>query len=312
MVDLDLRGLIPPTVLPLTPDHQIDEDALRGYVRWLLSFDGLAALAVNMDTGEGPHLSRDERRAVLRIYAGEVRGRLPILTGISARYTAEAVELSRDAQAEGADGLIVFPTPVFAGEALDAEIPYRYHRAIADAVRLPIVLFQLQPALAGVLFSRETLLRLIEIPSVIAIKEASFDAARFCETRRILSEAPRRITLLTGNDNFIYESFVLGAEAALIGFGTIAIAEQVEMIRRFAAGDLAGASAINDAVIRPLADAMFSPPVRDYRARLKEALRQLGVIPNAHVRPPLLDLGAAQCQAVSRAVAVLRTAVARA
>jgi 4-hydroxy-tetrahydrodipicolinate synthase len=309
MPDLDLRGLIPATVLPLTADHQIDEPALRAYIRWLISFEGLAALAANMDTGEGPHLSREERIRVLRIYAEETRGRLPLLAGVSARYTAEAVELARDAQAAGADGLVAFPIPAFAGEGLDPELPYRYHRAIADALPLPMVLFQLQPALAGVLFSRETLLRLIEIPSVVAIKEASFDAVRFAETRRVLDEAPRRITLLTGNDNFVFESFVLGAEGALIGLGTVAVAEQIEMIRLAAAGDVAGASRINDAAVRPLADALFAPPVRNYRARLKEALRQQGVLPAAHVRPPLLELDARERDAVMRALAALPAAV---
>ncbi len=309
MSDLSLRGLIPATLLPLNADHQVDELALRDYIRWLLSFDGLTALAVNMDTGEGPHLSRDERRTVLRVYSDEVAGRLPLLAGISARYTAEAVELARDAQDAGASGLVAFPIPAFAGEGLPPEVPYEYHRAIAEAVPLPMVLFQLQPALAGVLFSRETLLRLIEIPTVVAIKEASFDAVRFAETRRILDEAPRRITLLTGNDNFIFESFVLGAEGALIGFGTIAIAEQIEMIRLLKAGDAAGAARINDAVVRPLADALFAPPVRNYRARLKEALRQMGVIPNAHMRPPLLDLDDDEVRAVTRALAAVTVAV---
>jgi 4-hydroxy-tetrahydrodipicolinate synthase len=161
-----------------------------------------------------------------------------------------------------------------------------------------MVLFQLQPALAGVLFSRETLLRLIEISNVIAIKEASFDAVKFVETRRILDEAPRRIQFLTGNDNFILESFVLGAEGALIGFGTIAIAEQIEMFRLVAAGDTDAARRINEAVVKPLADALFAPPVRNYRARLKEALRLLGVIPSATMRPPLLDLGEGERAAV--------------
>jgi 4-hydroxy-tetrahydrodipicolinate synthase len=308
MAELNLRGLIPATLLPMTADHQIDEAALQAYVRWLLSFEGLAALAVNMDTGEGPHLSRDERRAVLRVYAEEVAGRLPILAGIGARYTAEAVELARDARDAGASGLVVFPIAAFAGEGLPPEVPYAYHRAIADAVPLPMVLFQLQPALAGVLFSRETLLRLIEIPSVVAIKEASFDALRFAETRRILDEAPRRIDLLTGNDNFIFESFVLGAVGALIGFGTIAIAEQIEMIELVKAGDVAGAARINDAVVRPLADALFAPPVRNYRARLKEALRQMGVITGAHVRPPLLELGEDEVRAVTRALASVKVA----
>jgi len=308
MRELDLRGLIPATLLPLTADAAIDEPALRGYIRWLLGFDGLAAVAANMDTGEGPHLSRDEKRHVLDIYVEEVDGRVPVLAGVGARYTAEAVELARDTEQAGADGIVVFPIAAFAGDPLPPEVPYAYHRAIADAVALPMVLFQLQPALAGVLFSRETLLRLIEIPNVVAIKEASFDAVKFVQTRRILDEAERRITLLTGNDNFIYESFVLGAEGALIGFGTIAIAEQIEMFRLLAERRFEEAQRINDAVVQPLADALFASPVRNYRARLKEALRLLGVIPSAHMRPPLLDLDAAENDAVRRALADVRLA----
>jgi 4-hydroxy-tetrahydrodipicolinate synthase len=308
MQSLDLRGLIPATVLPLTDDASIDEPALRGYIRWLLAFDGVKALAVNMDTGEGPHLSRDEKRRVLEIYAEETAGRLPVLAGIGARYTAEAVELTGDAERAGAAGTVVFPIPAFAGEPLPPDVPYEYHRAIAEASPLPMVLFQLQPSLAGVLFSRETLLRLIEIPNVVAIKEASFDAVKFVQTRQVLDGAPRRIALLTGNDNFIFESFVLGAEGALIGFGTIAIAEQVEMFRRIADGDVDGASRINDETVRPLAAAMFAPPVRNYRARMKEALRLLGVIPSATMRPPLLDLDATERDAVRRALDAVRLA----
>jgi 4-hydroxy-tetrahydrodipicolinate synthase len=308
MDELDLRGLIPATVLPLTAEARIDEPALRAYIRWLLGFDGLKALAVNMDTGEGPHLSRDERRRVLEVYGEEAGGRLPLLAGIGGPYTEQAVTLARDAREAGAAGLVVFPIPAFAGEPLPPEVPHAYHAAIADAVPLPMVLFQLQPSLAGVLFSPETLLRLLEIPTVVAIKEASFDAVRFVETRRVLDQAPRRITLLTGNDNFIFESFVLGAEGALIGFGTIAIAEQVAMFRRLTEGDVAGAQRIDDETVRPLAGALFAPPVRNYRARLKEALRLLGVIPGATMRPPLLDLDAAERSAVARALASVRLA----
>jgi 4-hydroxy-tetrahydrodipicolinate synthase len=310
--DLDLGGLIPATLLPLTDDYQIDEPALRAYIRWLLSFDGLKALAVNMDTGEGPHLSRDERRRVLDIYTDEVRGRLPLLAGIAARYTAEAIDLARDASSAGAHGLVVFPIPAFAGEPLAPEVPFEYHHAIAEAVPLPMVLFQLQAALAGVLFSRETLLRLISIATVVAIKEASFDAVRFVETRRILSEAQRPIQLLTGNDNFIFESFLLGAQGALIGFGTIAIAEQIDLIERVQSGDVQGAARINDAVVKPLADALFASPVRNYRARLKEALRQMGVIPGAAMRPPLLPLDADERAAVTRALSRVQVAAGRA
>lgn len=303
---LDLAGLIPAVVTPMRAGGDLDEGALRQYIRWLLAFDGLKALAVNMDTGEGPALTRDERRRVLDVFAEEVSGRLPVLAGVGAPSTAAAVEMARDAQEAGARGLVVFPHPTFVGEPLPPEVPYEYHRAIAEATPLPVVLFQLQPALGGVIFSKETLLRLVSIPNVVAIKEASFDAVRFVETIRVLAEGPKRIQILTGNDNFILESFVLGAAGALIGFGTIAIAEQLEMMARLRDGDIRGARNIYDGAIQPLVSVVFAPPIRNYRARVKEALVALGALEEAYVRPPLLPLAREERAAVREAVARAR------
>lgn len=305
---LDLAGLVPATVTPLTNDFIPDLPALRSYIRWLRSFEGVKALAVNMDTGEGPHLSREERRQVLEVYVDEIRGQLPLLAGIAARYTAEAVDLARDAASAGASGLVVFPIPAFAGEAVPPELPFEYHAAIARATGLPLVLFQLQPALGGVIFEPVALRKLLEINEVVAVKEASFDRSRFAETAHLLAGAPRRVALLTGNDNFILDSFLCGADGALIGFGTVAIAEQVEMIARAKAGDEAGARRIDQAVVAPLAEVLFARPVRNYRARVKEALRLLGVLPNAVVRPPLLPLDEAERRAVADALSSLELA----
>jgi 4-hydroxy-tetrahydrodipicolinate synthase len=149
------------------------------------------------------------------------------------------------AQAAGADAMLIFPIPAFLGQPLNPEVPFRYHAAIAEAVDLPIILFQLQPALGGVLYTADILHCLITVPSVVAIKEAAFDAVRFLQVKAALESASRRITLLTGNDNFIFESFVLGAEGALLGFSTIGTREQVALLeavkrRDFAAGQELG------------------------------------------------------------------------
>jgi 4-hydroxy-tetrahydrodipicolinate synthase len=296
---LDLAGLIPATVTPLTSDFGLDLPTLRSYIRWLKGFEGVKALAVNMDTGEGPHLSREERRAVLDVYADETRGQMPLLAGIAARYTDEAVALARDAASAGASGLVIFPIPTFVGEQLPPELPFEYHATIARATELPLVLFQLQPALGGIIFEADALKKLLEIDQVVAIKEASFDRARFAETGRLLAVAPRQIALLTGNDNFILDSFLSGADGALIGMGTVAIAEQVEMIERAKGGDEPGARSIEEAVVAPLVDVLFASPVRNYRARMKEALRLLGVLPSATVRPPLLPLAECERRAVA-------------
>ena len=300
MPTLDLHGIIPATVLPMTEDYKVDEPGLRRYIRWMIE-QGVVGVAINVDTGEGPHLSPAERAHVLEITAEEVNGRMPIIAGLIALYTAQAVELARQAQSAGADALLVFPIPAFQGEPLDPEVPYRYHAAIAEAVDIPLVLFQLQPALGGCSYPREVLARLTELESVIALKEASFDPVRFLETRAALDQAPRRITLLTGNDNFILESFILGAEGALIGFGTLATRMQVQMVKAWQRGNLAEAFRLRR-TIQPLVDVIFAPPVRNYRARLKEALVMLDVLDRATVRPPLLPISDGEREEVRRAL----------
>ena len=303
MRDIDLRGIIPAIVTPMTEAAELDLPALRRYVGWLVE-QGPVALAVNVDTGEGPHLTPDERRQTIETVVEAAAGRCLVVAGVAGPSTAFGVANARAAQAAGADALLVFPIPAYLGAPLNPEVPYRYHAAIAEAVDLPLVLFQLQPALGGVLFSAEVLHRLITIPSVAAFKEASFDCLRFLQVRTALQSASRPITLLTGNDNFICESFVLGAEGALLGFATLGTREQVAMLDAVRRCDFAQAQALSQR-LQPLADMVFGPPVTDYRARTKEALVMLGVLENATVRAPLLAITDSER-------AVLRTALQRA
>jgi 4-hydroxy-tetrahydrodipicolinate synthase len=142
---------------------------------------------------------------------------------------------------------------------------------------------------------------LITVDGVAAIKEASFDAKRFVETVRAVRHIAPDAVVLNGNDNFLLEAYLLGAEGALLGFGTLAAAEQVEMLQAVRANDIEDAQAIATR-LQPFCDAIFAPPVRDYRARTKHALVTLGVIDHAFVRPPLLPLSPDDTNAVERAL----------
>jgi 4-hydroxy-tetrahydrodipicolinate synthase len=297
---LDLRGLIPATVLPMTEDARIDEPGLRRYMQHVVAAEP-KALAINADTGESPHLWPQERRRVLEIVIDEVGDRMPVIAGLGAQFTDQAVELAREYKEVGASGLLMFPISAYQGQPLDSEVPLRYHAAVADATGLPLVLFNLQPALGGVLYSPEALHRLCGIADVVAIKEASFDAKLFLEVRQAVKEARPECVFLTGNDNFIYESFILGAEGALIGFGAVATRRQVEMIELALEGSHAEGSAIMDA-LTPLADAIFAAPVRNYRARAKEALVMQGILERATVREPLLPVSDAERERVLQAM----------
>jgi dihydrodipicolinate synthase/N-acetylneuraminate lyase len=259
------------------------------------------ALAVNVDTGEGPHLTLDEKRQTLETVAEAVAGKCRVIAGVAGPSTAQGIANARAALAAGANALLIFPISAFLGQPLNPEIPYRYHAAIAEAVDLPLILFQLQPALGGVLFTTEILHKLITIPSVAAIKEASFDAMRFLQVKAALESASRRITFLTGNDNFICESFILGAEGALLGFSTLGTREQVDMLAAVRRGDFSKARELG-ARLQPLADVIFSPPVTDYRARTKEALKMLGILENTTVRPPLLPISETERETIRQAL----------
>lgn len=297
---LDLRGLIPATVLPMTADARIDEPALRRYMQHVAAA-GPKAIAINADTGEGPHLWPHERRRVLEIVIDEIGDRVPVIAGLGAQFTEQAVELAREYKEVGASGFLMFPISAYQGLPLDPEVPYRYHAAVGESTDLPLVLFNLQPALGGVLYTPEALQRLCSIVEVAAIKEASFDAKLFVEIRQAVKEARSECVFLTGNDNFIYESFVLGAEGALIGFGAVATRQQVELVELALEGNHPEASAIMER-LTPLADAVFAMPVRNYRARAKEALVMQGILERATVREPLLPVSDAERARVRKAM----------
>jgi 4-hydroxy-tetrahydrodipicolinate synthase len=288
-VTLNLDGLIPATVLPMTEGGVIDEPALRRYISWISEL-GPVALAINADTGEGPHLTHDEKLRVIEVVGEETS--LPIIAGLAGPFPEQAIKQARDYRAAGASALLVFPIPAYLSAPLDPAIPVEYHRAVASA-GLPLIAFQLQPMLGGVNFETETLRRLIELDGVVGMKEASFDARRYLDTFRMVEQTPKyqrgEFTYLTGNDNFILESFMLGCTGALIGFGAIMVTEQVAMIDAWRAGRIEAAREIGKRVQR-LADVVFDAPVANYRARLKEALRMLGVLEDASVRPPLRPL----------------------
>jgi 4-hydroxy-tetrahydrodipicolinate synthase len=297
---IDFKGLFPATVLPMTQDAQIDEPALRHYMRHIAKTT-IHGVAINVDTGEAPHLSHEERVRVVEIVVDEIGDRLPVIAGLPAQFTEQAVAYGRDYKAAGASALLVFPISAYQGSPLDPEVVVRYHAAVGDGVDLPLVLFNLLPSLGGVLLPAEILERLCGLTSVVAIKDASFDARIFVEVMTAVRQQPRPIAVLTGDDPFIHESFVLGADGALLGFGAVPTRQLAEMVDLAVAGDFAKSRAIMDR-LTPLERAMFAPPVRDYRARAKEALVMQGIIPRATVREPLLPISPADRQAMRDAM----------
>lgn len=305
MDTLNLKGIIPAVIVPMRPDYSIDFEAFRGYLEWVIS-QGPVGLAVNVDTGEGPYLTPDERSEVIRVARQVAAGRCIIVAGVGGPGTINAIANARAAREDGADALLVFPTAAFLNDPLEARIMVDYHRAIADASDLPLIVFQLGPIFGGVNYPPQALREVLHLPHVIGLKDASFDAERFVMTRDIIREcetAGHSITLLTGNDNFLLESFVLGAQGGLLGYGAVGVGLLVELLKAVAGKDFERATAMQSRV-QGYCDYIYGRPIGDYRARCKVALVHMGLLrpEQTYVRPPYLSLWEAENEKARRAV----------
>jgi 4-hydroxy-tetrahydrodipicolinate synthase len=299
---LKFSGVIPANILPLNTDYSIDETDYRRHLRWLAGVPGVTGITVNGHAAEVSSLSREERRRALAIALEEVGSRLPLIAGIYTDSTLEAIDLARDAQAEGAHGLLIFPPSLFMwGAELRPEMATGHVARIAEAVDIPLVVFQ-YPIASGLGYAPDTLVMLTEIPRVVAIKEWSNDIVAFERNLRAIRATGRPVAVLSSFTTSLFASFLLGADGAISGMGSVAADLQAELFARVQHGELEAARAVNDR-LDPLVRVFYAPPFLDMHNRMKEALALLGRIRRAVVRPPLQPIGETERQRIRSALA---------
>ncbi len=265
---------------------------------------GRIGVTINADTGEGAHLTLSERVAVVEAVKEELGDEVMIVSGLIATYDEQAKTIARELKEAGADALLVFSIPAFNGTPLPPELVYSYFDSVAKA-GLPLIAFNLTPSLGGVVLDPEAIARLADLSPLEAIKEASFDAVSYVRSRDAIRSAAPDVAFLSGCDNFMYESFELGADGALLGYAGLAMGLTREVFEAVRDCRHDQARELGRERVQPLAEVLFGPPVRNSRARIKEGLRMLGLIEETAVRPPLFDIDERERDA-------LRTTMARA
>ena len=301
---LRFSGIMPANILPFRADLSIDEAAYRKHLRWLADTPGVTGIVANGHAAEVASLSREERRRTLAVALEEVAGACPIIAGVDTDGTAEAVELARDAQAAGAAGILLFPPTLFMwGAQAKPDMVLRHYHEVA-AVGLPIIAFEYPPA-SGIGYLPETLARLAEIPQVVGVKDWSNDIVALEQNLRAVRATGRPVAMLSSFTMSLMASFLLGADGAISGMGSVTADLQAELFAACQKGDVDGARRINDR-LEPLVRVFYAPPFVDMHNRMKEALVLLGRIPAAHVRPPLTPIPTAEREAIARALKLAR------
>jgi 4-hydroxy-tetrahydrodipicolinate synthase len=283
---LRFHGCMPANILPFTADLAVDEPAYRKHLRWLVDAPGVTGLVANGHAAEVASLTREERRRTLAVALDEVAGKVPVVAGIYSDGTLEAVELARDARAAGATGLLVFPPTLFMwGAQIKPDMVLRHFQTLADAVDLPLVVFE-YPVASGIGYSPETLAELCKIPTVAAVKDWSNEIVSYEKNLRAVRATGRPVAVMSSFTMSLMASFLLGADGCISGMGSVTADVQAALFAAVQAGRLDEARRLNDRMA-PLVNVFYAPPFVDMHNRMKEALAILGRIPAAHVRPPL-------------------------
>jgi 4-hydroxy-tetrahydrodipicolinate synthase len=302
---LRFEGVMPANLLPFRADLSVDEPAYRRHLRWLADTRGVTGLVVNGHAAEVASLDRDERRQALAVALDEVAGRVPVVAGVYTDGTAEAVRLARDARAEGAAGVLLFPPTLFMwGAQAKPDMAIRHVSEVAAGADLPIIVFEYPPA-SGIGYAPETLARLCAIPQVVGVKDWSNDIVAFERNLRAIRATGRPVAVLSSFTMSLMASFLLGADGAISGMGSVVADLQADLFDACRKADLEEARRINDR-LDPLVRVFYAPPFVDMHNRMKEALVMLGRIPAAHVRPPLTPIPDSERRAIRTALAGVR------
>ena len=271
------HGSMVALVTPMNDDGSLDVSALRRLIDFHVE-NGTDAIVAVGTTGESPTLDRDEHCQVIRLTVEHCRGRIPVIAGTGANATTEAIELTLCAQKAGADACLLV-TPYY--NKPTQEGLYLHHKAIAEAVPIPQILYNV-PGRTAVDMLPETVERLAAIPNIVGIKEATGNLDR---TREILRRCGTKFEVYSGDDATALDSILLGAKGDISVTANVAPRLMHDMCALALAGKEQEARAIN-ARLMPLHKDLF---VEANPIPVKWALNAMRLIKGG-IRLPLTPL----------------------
>jgi len=232
-MSVSFAGVGTALITPFTSSGALDEAAVRRLAKRQVDA-GVQVLVPCGTTGESPTLSIDERRRVVEISVEVAKGRSRVLAGAGGYDTREVIHSAKEMARAGADGILSV-TPYY--NKPTPEGLYQHYKAIADAVPLPIVLYNV-PGRTGCNIDPATLVRLAGIPNIVGVKEASGNITQMAE---ICRSVPDDFTVLSGDDAITLPLMALGGRGIISVASNVVPSEMVDMVAHASRGDFAGA-----------------------------------------------------------------------
>lgn len=274
---MNFGKIITAMVTPFDTNGDIDFVATEKLIEHLIE-NGSDGLVVAGTTGESPTLSASEKVELFKFAAEKVNGRIPVIAGTGSNDTRSSISLTQQAEEAGVDGIMLV-TPYYNKPAQEGL--YQHFKAIAEATRLPVMLYNI-PGRSAVNMAPETIIRLAEIPNIVSVKEASgnLDAASM-----IIEATSDDFTLYSGDDGLTLPLMAIGADGIVSVASHIIGNEMQAMIADFTSGNLKEAAAKHRKLL-PVMNALFAAP---NPVPVKTALQLMG-IETGTVRMPMIPL----------------------
>jgi 4-hydroxy-tetrahydrodipicolinate synthase len=264
-------------VTPMLEDGSVDYPTLRKLIDWHIA-EGTDCIGVVGTTGESPTVNVDEHCEIIRVAVEHAAGRVPVMAGAGANSTAEAIELSKYAKAVGADCTLQV-VPYY--NKPSQEGIYRHFRAIAEAVQIPVVLYNV-PGRTVADVQHDTVMRLAQVPGIVGIKEATGDIER---AGWLIKQAPKGFSIYSGDDSTAVALMLLGGHGNVSVTANVAPRLMHELCMAALEGDLRRATALHLRLL-PLHRQLFCEPSP---SPTKWAMAQLGRC-GTGTRLPILPL----------------------
>jgi 4-hydroxy-tetrahydrodipicolinate synthase len=285
-------------VTPFRKDLSLDEDAVRRLIRRQIAA-GINFLVPCGTTGESPTLSHEEHLRVVAITIEEAKGKVPVLAGAGGYDTHKVIEMAREIERLGADGILSV-TPYY--NKPTQEGLYHHYKAIASAISLPIILYNVPPR-TNVNIDPATVRRLSEIENIIGVKEASGNIAQITQ---VIQQAPEDFIVLSGDDSLTLPMVAMGGRGIISVASNEIPAEMASLAKLCLSGDFSAARAMQRKYL-PLLEVNF---IETNPTPVKAAMAEMGLLEpvwRLPLVPPRVE-NLAKIRAVLESLALLERA----
>jgi 4-hydroxy-tetrahydrodipicolinate synthase len=253
-------------VTPFRRDLSLDEDALRRLIRRQIGA-GINFLVPCGTTGESPTLTHEEHLRVVAITLEEAKGKVPVLGGAGGYDTAKVIEVAREIERMGADGILSV-TPYY--NKPTQEGLYQHYKAVASSISLPIILYNVPPR-TNVNIDPATLRRLAEIENIIGVKEASGNIAQMTQ---VIQQVPEQFIVLSGDDALTLPLVAMGGRGLISVASNEIPAEMTRLVQLCLAGEFATARELQRKLL-PLIEVNF---IETNPSPVKAAMAEMGLL----------------------------------